>query len=1282
MSVRAGTPPPGSTRDGSGFHFALAAPDADKVELCLFDEGGGSERRVLLDERDGALRHGYVPGLAPGQLYGYRVHGPYRPSDGHRFNPHKLLIDPYAANLHGRMQWHDAVFGYQRGHPAGDLTFDDRDSAAYVPRCVAGAAFADPAFCAPRPQTPWADTIIYELHLKGVTALHPDIGPGLRGTAAALAHPEMLAHLTSLGVTAVELMPVTAWVSEEALLARGLTNYWGYNPISFFAPDTEHLGLRSLDDLAEAVDALHRGGIEVILDLVFNHTAESHAGGPTLCWRGIANRDYYVLDPDDQRRYLDWSGCGNALDATSPLTQRLITDSLHHWVRVTNVDGFRLDLAGELRRGQGAADFLDGLAHDPVLVDRKLIAEPWDATGEGYALGHFGDGWAEWNDKFRSSARRFWAGHRDTAPEMATRLAGSSDVFNERAPYGSVNFITAHDGFTLTDLTSYNHRHNEANGEGNRDGDQHADYIAIGPEGPSGDPAVLTSRLTARRNLLATLLLACGVPMLRAGDEIGHSQGGNNNAYCQDNETSWLDWSGRDDELRDLRGFIGELARLRRTLPALDGPCEIDWLTPDGHAMTRADWDFADAHMLICRKVPDTTGASVLIVLNAFDGIVDMRLPQTGSSATDWVCRLATSAAGVGASSTPTWGVGENVSVAGHSVLLFETAPDTLPPDLVQRAGEQGVATEYDRIGGERQAPSAESILRIIETLEAGDGTTTSCPLPDDPGPAFLPDALKDGGRRWGVSLQLYGLRSRHNWGMGDFSDLAALARQAAAAGADAMMINPLHALYRCYPEQASPYAPSSRLFLNPLYIDVAQVPEMAECRAAKALMTAPDFLAKLEQLRATEHVDYTGVSECKFAVLKLLYETFCKRHLGRGTARGAAFAEFRDMGGDTLQRFCIFEALHETLHGSHPDGWPGWPENLRDPAAPGIAAFEAASGTEIGFAAYLQWVARTQLESAALAARAGGMAIGLVADIAIGADGAGADVWADQALVARDMELGAPPDPFAPDGQTWGAPPWRPNVLAARGLAPFRALLDATMGWAGGVRIDHVIGLERQFWVPGGFGGRDGSYVAFPRDALFSEACAASRAHECLIIGEDLGTVPDGFRNRMRARHMLTTSVMRFERRHGAFIPPGSYPSLSAACAGTHDLVPLAGYATGTDIASRAMAAPGSEDVAAARDGRAADVAALMAALADEGLGGAGRLKDAVHRFLARTPSALVFAQLEDLLGVDVQPNLPGTVDGHPNWRRKYPMTLEQMAEDAKLALTGDLFTSEGRGR
>lgn len=609
--------------------------------------------------------------------------------------------------------------------------------------------------------------------------------------------------------------------------------------------------------------------------------------------------------------------------------------------------------------------------------------------------------------------------------------------------------------------------------------------------------------------------------------------------------------------------------------------------------------------------------------------------------------------------------------------------------DLAARAGALGIATGYHRIGGAWQTPSAESLARIVASLESAraDPAAPPSPLPDDTRPGHLPDALMHGGRRWGVSLQLYGLRSRGNWGIGDFTDLAAVARLAGAAGADALMVNPLHAPFRGKPAQASPYAPSSRLFLNWLYIDVAAVPGFDSCAEVHRRLEAPAFRARLDAAREAALVAYADVAACKLEALRCLYDHFRARQTAGQAGLIDDFARFRDAGGDALRRFCLFEALQEARDTHHADGWPDWPVGLRDPHSDEVRAFEAAHTAETGFAAWLQWVARRQLDRAADAARAAGMEIGLVADIAVGADAAGADAWADQGLVALDMELGAPPDPFAPDGQTWGAPPWRPNVLRARGMRPFADMLAAAMGWAGAVRLDHVIGLERQFWVPRGLPAREGTYVAFPREALLDAACAAGRAHGAVLIGEDLGTVPDGFRDHVRARHMLTMSVMRFEKAGDRFTPPSDYPAFSIACAGTHDLVPLAGFAAGTDITARAHAAPGTEDTEGAFRQRAAEVASLQTALTQEGLavpeeGTGSKLADAVHRFLARTPCVLVMAQLEDLLGVDVQPNLPGTVDGHPNWQRRYPVTLESLAADGVLAATGALFAGEGRGR
>ncbi|MBX6388179.1 MAG: glycogen debranching protein GlgX [Frankia sp.] len=551
LRVRPGAPAPlGVWPDDEGANVAVVAPGADAVEFCLLDDAGG-ETRFRLPERTGAVWHGHIPGARPGQRYGLRAHGPYDPARGLRYNPAKLLLDPYARQVVGTLAAHPAIFGYGAGDPYG-TTPDEQDSAPYVPIGVITPApgargGADPT--ANRPRTPWPDTVIYELHVRGFTRLHPALPPELRGTYAGLAHPAVIAHLRRLGVSAVELLPVHAHVSEPVLLDRGLTNYWGYNCVGFFAP---HPGYAATDDpVAEfraMVAALHDAGIEVLLDVVYNHTAEQDERGPTLSLRGLDNTVYYRLEPADPRRYRDVTGCGNTLNVTSPHVVRLVCDSLRYWVTEMGVDGFRFDLAAALGRNPDgfdpAAPLLAAIGQDPVLATVKLIAEPWDVGWGGYQVGAFPPPWAEWNDRFRNTVRETWAGRAHSAADLGYRITASSDLFDHsgRRPWASVNFVTAHDGFTLADLVSYENKHNEANREDNRDGEAHNRSANHGVEGPTDDPAVLESRRRARRALLATLLLSAGVPMLLAGDEFGRSQGGNNNAYCQDGPTSWLGW--------------------------------------------------------------------------------------------------------------------------------------------------------------------------------------------------------------------------------------------------------------------------------------------------------------------------------------------------------------------------------------------------------------------------------------------------------------------------------------------------------------------------------------------------------------------------------------------------------------------------------------------------------------------------------------------------------------------------------------------------------------------
>ena len=649
--------PLGATWDGQGVNFALFSEQAEGVELCVFDPKGRREiERVKLPEQTDQVWHCYLPDARPGLRYGYRVYGPYDPAKGLRLNPKKLLLDPYAKAIVGNLRWSDCHFGYRVGGKREDLAMDERDNAFGMPKCEV----VDPAFTwgeDRRPATPWNDTLIYELHVKGFTALHPDVPQRLRGKYAALATPPVLDHLRRLGVTAVELMPVHAFIDDHQLVQKGLVNYWGYNTIGYFAPEARYSSSNGgLAEFKTMVKTLHSAGIEVILDVVYNHTAEGGRLGPTLSFRGIDNAAYYRLMPDDPREYMDFTGTGNTLNMMHPRVLQLIMDSLRYWALEMHVDGFRFDLAAalarELHECNRLAAFFDIIHQDPVLSQVKLIAEPWDLGEGGYQVGNFPVGWTEWNGKYRDVVRSYWKGEGGLIGELAYRLTGSSDLYarSGRRPYASINFITAHDGFTLEDLVSYNEKHNEANGEDNRDGESYNRSWNCGVEGPTDDAAIVALRARQKHNFLATLFVSQGVPMLVAGDEMGRTQRGNNNAYCQDNEISWLDWSLRDKNER-LIAFVRKLAELRRDHPVLRrrsffqgrsivGPQikDIVWLNPDGDEMSDQEWGQSFARslgMLLAGRAIDEqdergralTDDDLLILMNAHHEPVPFTLP-------------------------------------------------------------------------------------------------------------------------------------------------------------------------------------------------------------------------------------------------------------------------------------------------------------------------------------------------------------------------------------------------------------------------------------------------------------------------------------------------------------------------------------------------------------------------------------------------------------------------------------------------------------------------------
>jgi isoamylase len=653
--------PRGATWDGEGVSFALFSEHAERVELCIFDATGRREvQRIEIKERTDQVWHCYLPEARPGMLYGYRVHGPYRPEAGLRFNPHKLLLDPYALNIVGTVRWSDALFGYTIGHKRGDLSLDRRDSAAGMPKCK----IIDPAFTWGEdrpPRVPWHETVIYELHVRGFTLQHPDVPPRLRGTYAGLATAPVIDHLKRLGVTTIELMPVQTFVDDRRLVQQGLRNYWGYNTIGYFAPDARYSASGKINEFKTMVKSLHSAGLEVILDVVYNHTAEGDEHGPTLCFRGVDNISYYRLVPDEPRRYMDFTGCGNTLDMQHPRVLQLMMDSLRYWVTEMHVDGFRFDLASALARELHDVDrlgaFFDILRQDPVLTRVKLIAEPWDLGKGGYQVGNFPTGWAEWNDKYRDTMRAYWKGDGGVIGDFARRLTGSSDLYGSsgRLPHASINFVTAHDGFSLHDLVSYNEKHNEANGEDNRDGSDKNLSWNCGVEGPSDDPAILALRARQARNFLATLLLSQGVPMLLAGDEIGRTQQGNNNAYCQDNPMSWVDWN-LDESRKCLLEFASRMFRLRREHPVFrrkhffqgealqrSEESDIAWLKPDGTEMTSEEWnhDFArglgvylsgSALREIDRRGRPVRDDSFLLLFNAHHDALEFHLPAYGAA--------------------------------------------------------------------------------------------------------------------------------------------------------------------------------------------------------------------------------------------------------------------------------------------------------------------------------------------------------------------------------------------------------------------------------------------------------------------------------------------------------------------------------------------------------------------------------------------------------------------------------------------------------------------------
>ncbi len=1222
------TPTPlGVTLVKGGVNVAVFSRHVTKMFFCLFE--GDKETRFVLSSREGDVHFGFVSGVKAGDVYGLRAEGP---NDGKEqlFDISKLLIDPYAPQLDRHFEWH------------ADFGTHGTETCHLVTKCVV----AEPEPVVPRLayQQP---KFIYEVPVKAFSKRNPDISEKLRGTVAALAQPASIAHFKRLGIDTIELMPLMAWADERHLVKLGLSNAWGYNPISFFAPDPR-LAPGGLKEIRDTIAVLHKQGFRVILDVVYNHTGESDLDGPSVSFSGLDNTTYYRHVNGE---LVNDTGCGNTLAANNPPVTELILSSMSHWVNATGVDGFRYDLATVMGRGPDGyscdSRLLRAIQDDPLLGSLIHIAEPWDVGLGGYQLGNFPASWGEWSDRYRDDVRHFWRGDQGALGSFATRLAGSSDIFSGRKPSNSINFLAAHDGFTLHDFVSHDHKNNFANGEGNRDGNFNE------PCWISDDPK------RDARALLASLFMSRGTIMLTAGDEFGRSQRGNNNAYAQDNETTWLDWETADQDLID---DVSDLAKFRRDNsgyfadqfltgknPAGSEFPDIQWLGNDGNPL---NWENTTGNCFAIVITAQGRRERLLVWFNRSHGGVDVKAPaaQPGFDWTDDITRCSprsvksvqevtltkrgtlqpddktihtlAEAAGIQREWWEVNGTGHSVSVETKRALLkamalpVDTLNDArsslqklmtiplLPRFIVAAQGEgKTVVVQTSKktrrfliqseTGQSREVTGAAGGTELVlPPLATGHYTLRDVDQPDDvcalavnSGRCYEPSTLADGKRVYGLTTHLYALRHSTDYGIGDFETLARFCEVSAELDGTLAGINPLHHMFTGDRSRVSPYQPSDRRFLDPIYIDVSAF---------------SDGFGS-ETLRGFNHVDYEKVWAAKDKILRAAFAKF------KSTK---AFDDFVATGGQALQDHARYESRVDS--------------------------------TKSKYVIWLQWIADQQLAAAAKRGQDAGLPLGIYRDLALGCAYEGGEVWARPELYSTSVSIGAPPDPFSREGQVWNLPPFNPLALERAGFAPFMEILRANMRHAGVLRIDHVLGYARQFWVPRGARGADGAYVTMPQSKFLALTALESELARCAVIGEDLGTVPDGLRGRLADAKILSYRVLWFEQDETRFAPPENYPVHATACLSSHDLIPFKGW--------REASHP-------------ADIAKLQRAIKVAGVDTGDMLSDA-HAYVAKTPCSIMLVQADDLSGETEPLNVPGTDKERPNWRRRLSVDVEELAE------------------
>ena len=1057
-----------------GVKVTIYSLNASSIHFCLFDKSG--EHRFKLERDAHGMHTGFIAGAKPGDEYGFRAEGVYDLGVGHMFDSSKLLVDPLARAVSAPFKWHPDFATY--GH----------DTSALAPKAIVSQVIA--SVPRPKPQQP---QLIYEVQVKALTKLHPEVPEAERGTLAAVAHPAVIEHMKSIGVDTIEFMPLMAWADERHLANLNLSNAWGYNPYCFGAPDPRIVP-GGWAEVRSTFAALHDAGFQLVLDVVFNHTGESDLGGPTLSLRGLDNSTYYRMVAG---QLINDTGCGNTLATEHPAVLAMVLQAQRMWI-AAGIDGFRYDLATVLGRNAHGFDpdtpLMRAIRDDATIGSTLHIAEPWDVGPGGYQLGRF-PGWMEWNDKYRNDVRHFWRGD-GWIGDFATRIAGSSDVFNKlgRKPSASINFVAAHDGFTLADTVSFAHKHNFANGEENRDGNGNE------PSWVSEEPRRDASAL------LATLFMSRGTLMLTAGDEMGRTQGGNNNAYAQDNASTWLNWRGAD---HSLMAEVAALAALRHDkadyfvdsfLTGEGSPLpDVQWL--DEHGVL-SDWH-GERHLIGVALLSQMRPGRFIAYFNRGKSDIAVTLPAA-QDGFEWASNeLVIPARSV-------------IHASEREQNSYRSTPAD-DGDVARLASAAGIQAEWWEVNGTYHGVSLETKRALLSAMGLEVKTRSdvmehmwSLRKLSDTGTAAqsFEDPMLQSSRIFGLSAHLYALRHQGDWGIGDFETLAQTAEAAGAMGARMVGINPLHHMFTDDRERASPYQPSDRRFVDPIYIDVA----------ALTSRKPPE----IDALRSKQHVDYTAVWQAKDKALRQQFDKF------KGSE---AFDIFVAAGGEALQDHARFESRHDA--------------------------------SRFLYAQWLQWVADEQLAKVNERAKAAGVNLGLYRDLALGCAYEGGEVWARPHLYATSVSIGAPPDPFSAAGQVWELPPFNPLALAAADYEPMREVLAANMRHAGVLRIDHVLGLMRQFWVPRGATGAEGAYVSMPVNRLLGLVAEESNRAGCSIIGEDLGTVPDGFREKMWGSNLLSYRVLWFEQNEQSYLPPDHYPAKAAVCLSSHDLMPLKGWDT-----------------------------------------------------------------------------------------------------------------------